>query len=232
LKKIINEIHQDGQVILFIDELHTLIGAGGAEGALDASNLLKPALARGELQTIGATTFDEYQKYIESDQALERRFASVTIDEPSQEDSVEILKGLRPRYEEHHRVNISDEAINAAVKLSSRYIADRFLPDKAIDLMDEAAAKVRIDTVQPEDKKVDLEKQLNGLRDQLDDAVSSGDFDQATKIRQQEIKIRKELAVVETDNLINGTKDHKYQLTVREKDITDVVGQQTGIPMT
>ncbi|MGL2224427.1 ATP-dependent Clp protease ATP-binding subunit [Oenococcus oeni] len=232
LKKIINEIHQDGQVILFIDELHTLIGAGGAEGALDASNLLKPALARGELQTIGATTFDEYQKYIESDQALERRFASVTIDEPSQEDSVEILKGLRPRYEEHHRVNISDEAINAAVKLSSRYIADRFLPDKAIDLMDEAAAKVRIDTVQPEDKKVDLERQLNGLRDQLDDAVSSGDFDQATKIRQQEIKIRKELAVVETDNLINGTKDHKYQLTVREKDITDVVGQQTGIPVT
>ena len=232
LKKIINEIHQDGQVILFIDELHTLIGAGGAEGALDASNLLKPALARGELQTIGATTFDEYQKYIESDQALERRFASVTIDEPSQEDSVEILKGLRPRYEEHHRVNISDEAINAAVKLSSRYITDRFLPDKAIDLMDEAAAKVRIDTVQPEDKKVDLERQLNGLRDQLDDAVSSGDFDQATKIRQQEIKIRKELAVVETDNLINGTKDHKYQLTVREKDITDVVGQQTGIPVT
>ncbi|WP_180366116.1 UvrB/UvrC motif-containing protein, partial [Oenococcus oeni] len=136
------------------------------------------------------------------------------------------------RYEEHHRVNISDEAINAAVKLSSRYIADRFLPDKAIDLMDEAAAKVRIDTVQPEDKKVDLERQLNGLRDQLDDAVSSGDFDQATKIRQREIKIRKELAVVETDNLINGTKDHKYQLTVREKDITDVVGQQTGIPVT
>ncbi|MDN6968542.1 ATP-dependent Clp protease ATP-binding subunit [Oenococcus sp. UCMA 17063] len=232
LKKIINEIHQDGQVILFIDELHTLIGAGGAEGALDASNLLKPALARGELQTIGATTFDEYQKYIESDQALERRFASVTVDEPSQEDSVEILKGLRPRYEEHHRVNISDEAINAAVKLSSRYITDRFLPDKAIDLMDEAAAKVRIDTVQPEDKKVDLERQLNDLRDQLDDAVSSGNFDQATKIRQQEIKIRKELAVVETDNLINGTKDHKYQLTVLEKDITDVVGQQTGIPVT
>ncbi|MDN6900388.1 ATP-dependent Clp protease ATP-binding subunit [Oenococcus sicerae] len=232
LKKIINEIHEDGQVILFIDELHTLIGAGGAEGALDASNLLKPALARGELQTIGATTFDEYQKYIESDQALERRFASVTIDEPSQAVSVEILKGLRPRYEEHHHVNISDEAIEAAVKLSSRYVTDRFLPDKAIDLMDEAAAKVRIDTAQPEDKKADLEKQLDNLRDQLDQAVSAGNFDQATKIRQQEIKIRKQLAVIVTDSLINGTKDHQYKLTVSEQDIADVVGQQTGIPVT
>ncbi|MCV3296994.1 MAG: ATP-dependent Clp protease ATP-binding subunit [Oenococcus sp.] len=232
LKKIINEIHNDGQVILFIDELHTLIGAGGAEGALDASNLLKPALARGELQTIGATTFDEYQKYIESDQALERRFASVTIDEPNEDDSVQILKGLRPRYEEHHHVNISDQSIEAAVKLSSRYITDRFLPDKAIDLMDEAAAKVRIDTVQPEDKKAELEKHLAQLRDQLDDAVSSGDFDKATKIRQDEIKIRKQLALIETDTLINGSKGHGYGLTVTEKDIAEVVGQQTGVPVT
>ncbi|WP_439425777.1 ATP-dependent Clp protease ATP-binding subunit [Oenococcus alcoholitolerans] len=230
LKKIINEIHNDGQVILFIDELHTLIGAGGAEGALDASNLLKPALARGELQTIGATTFDEYQKYIESDQALERRFASVVIDEPNQKDTVEILKGLRPRYEEHHHVNISDEAVDAAVKLSARYITDRFLPDKAIDLMDEAAAKIRIDSVQPEDKKIELEKKLSDLRDELDDAVSAGDFDKATKIRKDEVKIRKDLAAVNTDVLINGS-DHKYQLTVGEEDIADVVGQQTGIPV-
>src|SRR5699024_10255842 len=144
LKKIIEEIREDGNVILFIDEMHTLIGAGGAEGAIDASNILKPALARGEVQVIGATTLNEYQKYVEADAALERRFASVTINEPTPEVALTILKGLRLKYEKHHQLQITDEALESAVKLSKRYIASRFLPDKAIDLMDEAAARVRI----------------------------------------------------------------------------------------
>lgn len=144
LKKILEEVYRDGNVILFIDEMHTLIGAGGAEGAIDASNILKPALARGEVQVIGATTLDEYQKYVESDPALERRFATVMVDEPDQQATLEILKGVRSRYEKHHKVKIDDDALDAAVKLSSRYITKRFLPDKAIDLMDEAAARLRI----------------------------------------------------------------------------------------
>ena len=144
LKKVMDEIRQAGNIILFIDELHTLIGAGGAEGAIDASNILKPSLARGELQCIGATTLDEYRKYIEKDAALERRFQPITVDEPTAEESIQILKGLRDRYEAHHRVSITDEAIDAAVKLSDRYISDRFLPDKAIDLIDEAGSKVRL----------------------------------------------------------------------------------------
>ncbi len=144
LKKVMDEIRQAGNIILFIDELHTLIGAGGAEGAIDASNILKPSLARGELQCIGATTLDEYRKYIEKDAALERRFQPIRVDEPTPEESVQILYGLRDRYEAHHRVSITDEAIEAAVKLSDRYISDRFLPDKAIDLIDEAGSKVRL----------------------------------------------------------------------------------------
>ncbi|ARW19222.1 Chaperone protein ClpC1, chloroplastic [Pediococcus pentosaceus] len=156
----IEEIRNDGQVIVFIDELHTLIGAGGAEGAIDASNILKPALARGELQTIGATTLTEYQKYIEADAALERRFAKVEVDEPTEAEAVQILRGIRPKYEEHHQVKISDDAIQQAVTLSSRYIADRFLPDKAIDLIDEAAAKIRIDASEKQVKKVTDEDRL------------------------------------------------------------------------
>lgn len=148
LKKVMDEIHHAGNVILFIDELHTLVGAGGAEGAIDASNILKPALARGELQCIGATTLDEYRKNIEKDAALERRFQPIQVDEPSVEDTVAILKGLRDRYEAHHRINISDEALEAAAKLSNRYVSDRFLPDKAIDLIDEASSKVRLKVTQ------------------------------------------------------------------------------------
>ncbi len=184
LKKVIDEIYQDGNIILFIDELHTLIGAGGAEGAIDASNILKPALARGELQLIGATTLDEYQKYIESDAALERRFAKVMVDEPSADETAEILKGLRPKYEQHHHVEITDDAIETAVNLSNRYISDRFLPDKAIDLMDEAAAKVRIDHLQ-NSEVVDDHKQLSELLSQLNEALVAQDYDKAAKLRKK-----------------------------------------------
>ncbi|HHO81279.1 MAG TPA: AAA family ATPase, partial [Bacillaceae bacterium] len=182
LKKILDEIRQAGNVILFIDELHTLIGAGGAEGAIDASNILKPALARGEIQVIGATTLDEYRKYIEKDPALERRFTPILVDEPSPEDTIEILKGLRDRYEAHHRVKITDEAIEAAVKLSHRYITDRFLPDKAIDLIDEAASRVRLDSymVPPQIKK--LEQELEEIRKEKDAAVQSQEFEKAAAL--------------------------------------------------
>merc|ERR1711964_803891 len=162
--KVMEEIHQAGNVILFIDELHTLVGAGGAEGAIDASNILKPALARGELQCIGATTLDEYRKYIEKDAALERRFQPIQVDEPSVEESIQIIKGLRDRYEAHHRVKITDEAIDAAAKMSDRYISDRFLPDKAIDLIDEAGSKVRLRSyTTPPDLK-EMETKLEAAR--------------------------------------------------------------------
>ena len=158
------EIHQAGNVILFIDELHTLVGAGGAEGAIDASNILKPALARGELQCIGATTLDEYRKNIEKDAALERRFQPVQVDEPTVEDTIEILKGLRDRYEAHHRINISDEALEAAAKLSNRYVSDRFLPDKAIDLIDEASSKVRLKSHTTPNNLKEIEQEIENVK--------------------------------------------------------------------
>ena len=170
-------------MILFIDELHTLIGAGGAEGAIDASNILKPALARGELQTIGATTLDEYQKYIESDAALERRFATVQVDEPTTDQTLQILRGLRPKYEEHHHAKITDEALEEAIKLSDRYISDRFLPDKAIDLIDESAAMVRIDAEDKKNHQPSLESQLEDLRTQKEEAIDNQDFDRAATQR-------------------------------------------------
>lgn len=233
LKKVIEEIYNDGQVILFIDELHTLIGAGGAEGAIDASNILKPALARGELQTIGATTLDEYQKYIESDAALERRFATVQVNEPTPAEATEILQGLRPRYEDHHHVNITDEAIDQAVKLSTRYISDRFLPDKAIDLMDEAAAKVRIDQM---DKPTAATKQAQALKDLADEkekAIEQQDFERAAKLRTEEkalrakIEARKAKATATTDD-----DTHQYALDVTGEDVADVVAEWTGVPVT
>lgn len=179
LKKVMDEIRQAGNVILFIDELHTLIGAGGAEGAIDASNILKPALARGELQCIGATTLDEYRKYIEKDAPLERRFQPIQVDEPTVEETIQIIQGLRDRYEAHHRVKITDEAIEAAAKLSDRYISDRFLPDKAIDLIDEAGSKVRLRsfTVPPNLKA--LEEKLEHVRNEKNAAVSSQEFEKA-----------------------------------------------------
>lgn len=183
-----DEIRQAGNIVLFIDELHTLIGAGGAEGAIDASNILKPALARGELQCIGATTLDEYRKYIEKDAALERRFQPITVDQPSPEEAIQILYGLRDRYEAHHRVKITDEAIEAAVKLSDRYITDRFLPDKAIDLIDEAGSKVRLNsyTVPPNLKQ--LENRLEDIRKEKDSAVQSQEFEKAAALRDTEQK--------------------------------------------
>lgn len=230
LKKVIDEIQTDGHVILFIDELHTLIGAGGAEGAIDASNILKPALARGELQTIGATTLDEYQKYIESDAALERRFATVQVDEPTTDQTLQILRGLRPKYEEHHHAKITDEALEQAVKLSDRYIADRFLPDKAIDLIDESAAMVRIDAEDKKNRQPSLAHQLEELREQKEEAIDNQDFDRAATLRQQELVVKDKL---ERKEQRDQKKDsHDYKLQVSGENIAQVVAEWTGVPLT
>jgi ATP-dependent Clp protease ATP-binding subunit ClpC len=231
LKKVIEEIQRDGQVILFIDELHTLIGAGGAEGAIDASNILKPALARGELQTIGATTLDEYQKYIEADAALERRFAQVSVEEPTQSDAIEILKGLKPRYEQHHQVSIPDETIVEAVKLSVRYVTDRFLPDKAIDIMDEAAAKVRIDRVGHQTPVAKQKEKLLVLRQAKDEAIEQLNFELAAEYRKKEMRQKRQI-----DKLLDEQNDNQaneqYDLTLSVHDIAQVVSEQTGVPLT
>ncbi|MCP8860137.1 ATP-dependent Clp protease ATP-binding subunit [Latilactobacillus curvatus] len=229
LKKIIDEIYADGQVILFIDELHTLIGAGGAEGAIDASNLLKPALARGELQLIGATTLDEYQKYIEKDAALERRFATVTVNEPTPEDAEQILKGLRRRYEAHHGIAISDEALHEAVVLSNRYITNRFLPDKAIDLMDEATAKVRLDAVNQKTPSDKLEQKLQTLNDDKEAAVRAQDFEKAATIHEQEVTTKAKIAKLQAAEQENGVRS---DIQVTAEDIAQVVAQWTGVPVT
>ena len=228
LKKIMDEIRQAGNIILFIDELHTLIGAGGAEGAIDASNILKPALARGELQCIGATTLDEYRKHIEKDAALERRFQPITVDQPSREEAILILQGLRDRYEAHHRVKILDEAIDAAVKLSDRYITDRFLPDKAIDLIDEAASRVRLRTyTQPPNLK-ELEEKLEEIRSEKESAVQSQEFEKAASLRDKEQKIREELESRKSDWQQNQVKKDSV---VSAEDIADIVASWTGIPV-
>jgi ATP-dependent Clp protease ATP-binding subunit ClpC len=228
LKKIMDEIRQAGNIILFIDELHTLIGAGGAEGAIDASNILKPALARGELQCVGATTLDEYRKYIEKDAALERRFQPIVVDEPSPEEAILILEGLRDRYEAHHRVKITDEAITQAVRLSDRYITDRYLPDKAIDLIDEAASKVRLRsyTVPPELKE--LEQKLEAVKKEKDAAVQSQEFEKAASLRDREQKLREELEATR-----NRWKEDqgKTDSEVTAEDIAEVVASWTGIPV-
>jgi ATP-dependent Clp protease ATP-binding subunit ClpC len=228
LKKIMDEIRQANNIILFIDELHTLIGAGGAEGAIDASNILKPALARGELQCVGATTLDEYRKYIEKDAALERRFQPITVDEPSKEEAILILQGLRDRYEAHHRVKITDEAIKQAVKLSDRYITDRYLPDKAIDLIDEAASKVRLSsyTVPPELKE--LEQKMEEIKNEKDAAVQSQEFEKAASLRDKEQKLREEL---ETTRNRWRQDQGKTDSAVTAEDVADVVANWTGIPV-
>ncbi|MFW5437013.1 ATP-dependent protease ATP-binding subunit ClpC [Paenibacillus apiarius] len=228
LKKIMDEIRQAGNIILFIDELHTLIGAGGAEGAIDASNILKPALARGELQCIGATTLDEYRKYIEKDAALERRFQPITVDQPTPEETIQILKGLRDRYEAHHRVKITDEAIEQAVKLSDRYITDRFLPDKAIDLIDEASSKVRLHSYTVPPNLKELESRLDDIRKEKDASVQSQEFEKAAALRDTEQKMREELETVRNQW---KEKQGRMDSEVTPEDIAQVVASWTGIPV-
>ena len=224
----INEVKQDGNIILFIDELHTIIGAGSAEGSADTANILKPSLARGDFQVIGATTINEYRKYIEKDAALERRFQPVTVGEPSEDEAVEILRGLRDRYEAHHKVKITDEAIDAAVKLSSRYIADRFLPDKAIDLIDEAASRVRLRTYTAPDDLQGLENKVKELEKEKAEAVNTQDFERAAKVRDEEKKVRQELEEKKKD--WQQKSEHKNG-EVTPEDIAQIVSSWTGIPV-
>lgn len=228
LKKVMDEIHAAGNIILFIDELHTLIGAGGAEGAIDASNILKPALARGEIQCIGATTLEEYRKYIEKDAALERRFQPVQVDEPNVEDAIEILRGLRDRYEAHHRIQISDEALVAAVKMSDRYISDRFLPDKAIDLIDEASSKVRLRNYTTPPSLKELEVELEKVKNEKDAAVHSQEFEQAAALRDKQSQLEKQLD--ETKKEWQKTQGSN-NTSVTPDDIAIVVANWTGIPL-
>lgn len=227
LKKIIDEIIENKNIILFIDEMHTLIGAGAAEGSMDAANILKPALSRGEIQVIGATTLKEYKKYIEKDSALERRFQTIMVNEPSAKDAISILKGIRNKYEKFHCAKITDEAIKAAVKISQRYITDRFLPDKAIDLMDEAAAKVRLKTVNIPTNISQLEQKIQDLKKAKEKALDNQDYELAATIRDQEIQIKEELATAKTA----WEKQNNAQIAVTEEDIADVATLWTGIPV-
>ncbi len=229
IKGVINEVVQDGSVILFIDELHTIVGAGGAEGAVDAANIIKPALGRGELRVIGATTLAEYRKYIEKDAALERRFQPVTVGEPTAQESVQILKGLRPRYESHHKLTITDDAVEAAVELSRRYINDRFLPDKAIDLMDEAASRVRMAAQAPSPELKAIEEKINALHKEKSDAVAAQDFEKAAQLRDIESDYRAQAEQErEKQKKANGGK----RGMVTEEDVASVVSGWTGIPVT
>jgi len=235
LKKLMDEVKQDDAIILFIDEVHTLIGAGAAEGAIDAANILKPALARGELQCIGATTIDEYRKHIEKDPALERRFQPVQVPEPTVDETIEILKGLRERYEVHHKLKYTDEALECAAKFSSQYISDRFLPDKAIDLIDEAGSRVRLDhTSIPEEAK-ELDKELKALQKEKDTAIRGQDFEAAGSIRDKEVELKSQIKAItekkqeEAKAEIESGKETGP--TVNEQDIADVVAAWTGIPV-
>ena len=228
LKAVIDEVKRaQGEVILFIDEIHTVVGAGGAEGAIDASNLLKPALARGELQCIGATTIDEYRKYIEKDAALERRFQSVYLEEPTIEETVEILKALRPRYEAHHKVTIEDSALAAAAHLSQRYITERHLPDKAVDLIDEAASKLRIDSQSLPTHLKEMEKRIGELRNQEEAAAQRSDYETAAELKSEQLRLEQKF-IPERDRWM-GKK--RIDMIVDEKDIGELVSQWTGIPV-
>jgi ATP-dependent Clp protease ATP-binding subunit ClpC len=228
LKAVLDEVRQAaGEVIMFIDELHTVVGAGAAEGAIDASNMLKPALARGEIQCIGATTLDEYRKRIEKDKALERRFSPVYLDEPSIEATVEMLRGLRPRYEAHHKIKIEDSALVAAAKLSQRYISDRFLPDKAIDLIDEAASKLRIDMESAPQEVKTLDRKIQHLRDEEDAASQRGDYQKAAELKAERIRLEQDYDKAK----LEWQKDKKIDSVVDEEDIAGLVAQWTGIPV-
>ncbi|MEH2011092.1 ATP-dependent Clp protease ATP-binding subunit [Nostoc sp.] len=230
LKKIMDEIRSAGNVILVIDEVHTLIGAGAAEGAIDAANILKPALARGELQCIGATTLDEYRKHIERDAALERRFQPVMVGEPTVDETIEILYGLRERYEQHHKLKISDEALVAAAKLSDRYISDRYLPDKAIDLVDEAGSRVRLINSQLPPAAKELDKELRQILKEKDDAVRSQDFDKAGELRDREMEIKAEIRAI-AQSKTNATGTEGEEPVVTEEDIAHIVASWTGVPV-
>ena len=228
LKAVLDEIRQaSGEIILFIDELHTVVGAGSAEGAIDASNMLKPALSRGELQCIGATTLNEYREHIEKDKALERRFQPVFIDEPSADTTIEMLKGLKPRYEAHHKIQIDDSALVAAAKLSQRYIADRFLPDKAIDLLDEAASKLRIDQETAPPEVSELEQKVKRLLDEEQAASQRGDYEQAAELRAERLRLEPEYDEAKAKWL----QEIKTDAVVNEEDIAELISQWTGIPV-
>ena len=229
IKKSLKEVKKAGDVILFIDEIHTIVGAGSAEGAVDAANILKPLLARGEIQLIGATTLKEYRKYIEKDSALERRFSPVTVNEPTEDETVQILYGLRDKYEAHHNVKITDEAIKSAVELSTRYINDRYLPDKAIDLIDEAASKVRMSSYTEPDSFKKLKEEIEKLDKEKEEAIRVQDFEKAAKIRDKENAKKKEL---EKDKKDWETKSSKEVLNLKEEDIANVIASWTGIPVT
>ncbi len=231
LKKIMDEIRTAGNVILVIDEVHTLIGAGAAEGAIDAANILKPALARGELQCIGATTLDEYRKHIERDAALERRFQPVMVGEPSVEETIEILRGLRERYEQHHKLKISDEAVEAAAKLADRYISDRFLPDKAIDLIDEAGSRVRLLNSQLPPAAKELDKELRQVLKDKDDAVRSQNFDKAGELRDREMEIKAEIRAIAQNKKTETAEGEAISPVVTEEDIAQIVASWTGVPV-
>ena len=227
LKGIIEEIRRTGDIILFIDEMHTLVGAGAAEGALDAANILKPALSRGEIQIIGATTLDEYKKHLEKDAALSRRFQTIMVEEPTADDAIEILRGLRDKYEAFHRAKITDEAVKAAVKLSQRYITDRFLPDKAIDVMDEAASKVRMKMVAPPEEVKAIEEKLRGFTNDKEAAITAQDYERAARLRDREQQVKEELVAAKN----RWEKREEAPITVTENDIADVVALWTGIPV-
>ncbi|MCK9487476.1 MAG: ATP-dependent Clp protease ATP-binding subunit [Dehalococcoidia bacterium] len=228
LKKVIEEIKSAANCVLFIDELHMLVGAGAAEGAVDAANILKPALARGEIQAIGATTLDEYRKHIERDAALERRFQPVKVDEPNVEDTIQILEGVRPAYEEHHKLRISDEAVRAAAELSSRYVSDRFLPDKAIDLIDEAAARVRIRRHATPPSVREVQSGLEAIRREKDQAIANQQYEYAAELREREVRLQAQLEELEQELEEQRGTD---QPVVTEDDIRDVISQWTGVPL-
>src|SRR2546421_6667909 len=229
LKKVMKEITQRGDIILFIDELHNLVGAGAAEGAIDAASILKPALARGELQTIGATTLDEYRKYLERDAALERRFQQIRVDEPSVDDTVQILRGLRDRYEAHHRCRITDDALEAAAELASRYIQDRHLPDKAIDLIDEAASRMRIKTMSAPPRYRELEDEIEKVRKDKEESIEAQEFEKAASLRDKERKLTQKKRELEEDwRNSEGTEE---QPEIGEEEIADIVSMWTGIPV-
>ena len=227
IKKALNEVKKAGDIILFIDEIHTIVGAGAAEGAIDAANILKPLLARGEIQLVGATTLNEYRKFIEKDAALERRFSPVTVNEPSEKDTIQILKGIRDKYEAHHNVKITDEAIEAAVKLSIRYVTDRFLPDKAIDLIDEASSKARLRTYTEPDSLKELQEEIEKTKNEKEEAVLNQKFEKAAELRDSEKALRERF---EEEQSKWKNKNTKSIVTITEENIAEVIANWTGIP--